>query len=95
MSSLKEKAFEVVTVLTKVKQAPWNYIQPVDPYLEEAQQTWKMTFPWEFFGSLELHYCMSQKQVESYIFHLSTQRGHNWPPLRRSPTVASVISYLN
>lgn len=45
----------------------WNYIQPVDPYLGEAQQTWKMTFPREFFGSLELHHCMSQRQAESCV----------------------------
>lgn len=61
---------------------------PVDPSLGEAQQTWKMTFPREFFGSLELHHCMSQRQVESHV----NSEGDNWPPLMKSPTVASVIS---
>lgn len=58
--------------------------------------SWKMTFPWEFFCSSELHKCMPQRQVESYMLYLRAQRGDSCPPpLRRSPTAASVISCLN
>lgn len=58
-SSLKEKAMEVMAVLIQVTRVPWNYIQPVDPYLGDEQKNLKKTFPWQIFGSSETYNCMS------------------------------------
>lgn len=38
---LKEEAVKVMTVLTTVKQVPWNYIQLIDPYLRNEQTNLK------------------------------------------------------
>lgn len=48
-----------MAVLIQVMRVPWNYIQPVVPYLGDEQKNLKKTFPWQIFGSSETYNCMS------------------------------------
>lgn len=73
-SSLKEKAMEVVAVLTKVKRVPWNYIQPVDPYLGDEQTNLKnvisMVNFW-FFRNLQLHVTEASRVLVSLVLSVN------------------------
>lgn len=82
-SSLKEKVTEVVAVLTKVKWVPWNYIQPVDPYLGDEKTNLEndisMANFW-FFRNIQPHVIEASRVLVSRVLYVNSgmTTGHPW-----------------
>lgn len=73
-SYLKEKVVEIVAVLTKVKRVPWNYIQPIDPYLRDEHTNLKYDISvanfW-FFRNMQLHVIEASGVLVLYILSVN------------------------